>query len=352
MNGAKLAALYKPPTLFERAKAITRKYSGSLFVASDAYCYSDSSGTTPATQDGVVGYWKDLTGSNHATQGTTANKPILRKGAKNWLLNTATLSTQNVTTIARSYTLSFTGTGSVTLTGTSTAGPLAGTGANDRVSLTFTPTAGTLTLTVAGSVTNAMLEFGSTFTGYGASGATSASNGSGNWWLDFDGSNDNLSMATYFSPSATADQGVIICGSQFASSSYRALFSGNCNNGSDYFLQMPRLLNGTAQGEVNTSAGTSTITGSALTVGTPFVLNQYKLSAVNYLRTNAVADGSNATGAAAITADTTPKIGCYKGTNHFFSGPIYGLTFFAGAPATGEMYLLERYLGGLGGLSL
>jgi hypothetical protein len=80
---------------------------------------------------------------------------------QNLLLNSATLSTQTVTVTAVAHTLSFYGTGTVTLSGTSTAGPLVGTGANARVSLTFTPTAGSLTLTVSGSVTNANLEIGS-----------------------------------------------------------------------------------------------------------------------------------------------------------------------------------------------
>jgi len=77
----------------------------------------------------------------------------------NLLLNSATLSTQNVTTTAASpYILSFKGTGTVTLSGTSTAGPLIGTGGSDRVFLKFSPTAGTLTLTVSGTVTEAQLE--------------------------------------------------------------------------------------------------------------------------------------------------------------------------------------------------
>ena len=80
---------------------------------------------------------------------------------QNLLLNSATLSTQTVTVTAVAHTLSFYGTGTVTLSGTSTAGPLVGTGSNARVSLTFTPTAGSLTLTVSGSVTNANLEIGS-----------------------------------------------------------------------------------------------------------------------------------------------------------------------------------------------
>lgn len=80
---------------------------------------------------------------------------------ENLLLNSATLATQNITTVAASYTLTFYGTGTVTLSGTSTAGPLVGTGASDRVSLTFPATAGTLTVTVSGSVTTARLQRGS-----------------------------------------------------------------------------------------------------------------------------------------------------------------------------------------------
>jgi hypothetical protein len=63
--------------------------------------------------------------------------------------------------------LSFYGTGTVTLSGVSTAGPLVGTGAYpNRVSLTFTPTAGTLTLTVTGNVQFAQLEAGAFATSY------------------------------------------------------------------------------------------------------------------------------------------------------------------------------------------
>ena len=81
-------------------------------------------------------------------------------GATNLLLNSDTLSTQVVTVAAVPNTLHFTGTGTVTLTGASTAGPLVGTGTGEanRVILTFTPTAGALTLTVSGSVTFAQLE--------------------------------------------------------------------------------------------------------------------------------------------------------------------------------------------------
>lgn len=78
---------------------------------------------------------------------------------RNLLLQTDTLATQSVTVAARQCVLSFYGIGTLTLSGVSTAGPLVGTGASDRVSLTFTPTAGSLTLTVSGSVLQAQLEY-------------------------------------------------------------------------------------------------------------------------------------------------------------------------------------------------
>jgi hypothetical protein len=91
---------------------------------------------------------------------------LVEEARTNLVLNSATLSTQSVTVAAAANTLSFYGTGTVTLTGVSTAGPLVGTGANNRVSLTFTPTAGVLILTVSGSVTNAQLEAGAFPTSY------------------------------------------------------------------------------------------------------------------------------------------------------------------------------------------
>ena len=108
---------------------------------------------------------------HHVYNGSTwVNEGILHESEArtNLLLNSGTLSTQNVTVSATLNTLSFTGTGRVTLTGVSTAGPLIGTGTgeNNRVKLTFTPTAGTLTLTVSGTVTNAQLEAGSTPSSY------------------------------------------------------------------------------------------------------------------------------------------------------------------------------------------
>ena len=118
--------------------------------------FQDSAGTTPVTAvEQPVGLMKDKSGrGNHAfqgdmTTGAAAKRPML-SARTNILLATATLSTQSVTSSATNYTLSFTGAGTVTLSGTATGVLSAGTN-------TFTATAGTLTLTVSGSVTLADL---------------------------------------------------------------------------------------------------------------------------------------------------------------------------------------------------
>lgn len=113
--------------------------------------FQDAAGTIPVTAvEQPVGLMLDKSGmGNPAYQATSANRPTL-SARYNVLLATETLETQSVTTQATSYKLTFTGTGSITLSGTATGTYLAGTH-------TITCAAGTLTLTVGGSVTKADL---------------------------------------------------------------------------------------------------------------------------------------------------------------------------------------------------
>lgn len=74
----------------------------------------------------------------------------------NLFLNSDAPVTQNITTTAQSYTLSFYGSGSIALSGSYT-GTLTGTASYKRAILTFTATAGTLTLTVSGEVNKVQL---------------------------------------------------------------------------------------------------------------------------------------------------------------------------------------------------
>lgn len=90
---------------------------------------------------------------------TNGRRQLALNGASaNLLLNSAAPASQSLAVTAQSYALSFTGTGSIALSGASSAGPLAGVGAASRVSLVFTPAAGTLTLTMSGDVRLAQLE--------------------------------------------------------------------------------------------------------------------------------------------------------------------------------------------------
>ena len=143
----------------------------------------------PGTMPPGITFTRASTGTYFDATGTlqtaTANTPrwdydpvthqllglLIEESRINLALNSATLGTQSVAVTAQAYALSFYGTGTITKSGTAT-GALVGTGATQRVSQVFTPTAGSLTLTVTGSVTNAQLEAGSYPTSYIATAAS------------------------------------------------------------------------------------------------------------------------------------------------------------------------------------
>ena len=82
----------------------------------------------------------------------------------NLVLNSATVATQTIASLAQVYTLSFYGTGTITLSGTHTA-TIVGTGTT-RKTYTFTAIVGALVLTVSGTCTNGQLEAGANATSY------------------------------------------------------------------------------------------------------------------------------------------------------------------------------------------
>jgi len=90
---------------------------------------------------------------------------LLEPQSTNLYLNSETLSTQNNTTSATTYSVSFYGTGTITFSG-AYSGTLVGDGLSNRVSATFFAASGTLVSTVSGTCTKAQLEQKSFATSY------------------------------------------------------------------------------------------------------------------------------------------------------------------------------------------
>lgn len=152
-----LAALPMPDVwapLSDSLRLITG-YGRDVLVGSDVVARMvNFSRSTTASYKGKDGQQKSA----------SVNEPRFeREGLLNELQSTnliqtpGTLTTQTIQVSAGTHTLSFFGVGSVTLSGAAT-GTLAGVGASDRVAMTFTATAGALTLTVAGGCSNGQIE--------------------------------------------------------------------------------------------------------------------------------------------------------------------------------------------------
>jgi len=143
LSSKRRATAFTPLSLFAGGA------QGVWYDDSDATTmFQNSNGTGTVGLEDPVGKQLDLSGNNnHRTQTTNPYRPIL-SARYNLLTATATLATQSITTVATSYTIYFTGLGTVTLSGTYVGVFSAGTN-------TFTATAGTLTATVVGSVLTA-----------------------------------------------------------------------------------------------------------------------------------------------------------------------------------------------------
>ena len=141
------ASLILTPNAFKAGKLYSAKPD---FGAGD-FIVQRNSTATYVGQDGLIK--TALANVLRIEDGAILTEPQ----STNLYLNSATLATQNITTTASIYTVSFYGTGTITFSG-SYSGSLVGTGATIRVSKTFTATAGTLTSTISGTVTEGQCE--------------------------------------------------------------------------------------------------------------------------------------------------------------------------------------------------
>jgi hypothetical protein len=344
-------------TLEQQVKSILLRSGGSLYIPSPATCFTDSAGTIPCNVDDPVGYLKDLIGTINATQATAGFKPILRGKVKNWLVNTATLSTQAVAVAVSglTWTLSFTGTGTVTLSG-GYAGSLVGTGVSDRVSLTFTTTAATnVTYTVSGSVTEAQAELGSVMNAYVASGASSKSSSYGPYWLDFDGVDDRLQLASV--PfQMNEDHFVSAVATNLSKTSTHRIFSiASTSSTSPRIAELSFLASGAIQASwMDDTLTSGTLSDTVDVTGLPVCFTAWKQTDAKSLRRNGNQIGAINTTALGASTVTNAGIGALMilNPNTFAAGPIHALSFGKSAISVTDIRKIEKYLAQKSGISL
>lgn len=156
-------------TLFDNASYVI---SPNGYKTSKIYALKPENGSgdlgmtrnTTATRINEYGI-REIVSENRVRIDYSKGKPrfLVEPQRTNLVYPSTTATTQVRAVTAVEYTLSFYGTGTVTLSGAFSES-LVGTGANNRVTLSFRPTAGNLTLTVSGTVTDWQLEVGSSAT--------------------------------------------------------------------------------------------------------------------------------------------------------------------------------------------
>lgn len=151
------------------AEELCAKRSASFAELFDFTC---SSGAARSYVDASGTMLNDLDADQPRFDWTNGRRQLALNGASaNLILDSAAPATQVVSVTAQGYVLSFSGTGTIALSGAASVGPLTGSAANQRVALAFTPAAGALTLTISGDVRLAQLEANSFASPYIPTGA-------------------------------------------------------------------------------------------------------------------------------------------------------------------------------------
>lgn len=299
-------------------------------------------GTTSGVIDNVSAR---LLRGNHAVQTTSANAPVL-SARVNALVGTATLATQNVTTVATTYTLRFTGTGSITLSGT-------GSGTYSAGSHSVVCTAGTLTVTVTGSVTEADLRVASETSSLPAYQAVVTAsnydvtgfpyylryNGTNQWMqtaaIDFSGT-DAVSLFAGVRKLSDAGRGNIV----------ELTASADANNGA-FHMTGPNAASATYAFESKGTALTDAVvsTGVAAPI-TSLLTGLADISAdSNVLRVNGVQVDSDAGDQGTGNyANAVVYLGSRAGTSLWFNGRDYGLIGVGRAVTAAELAATESWL--------
>lgn len=310
--------------------------------------FQDVAGTIPVTAVGQpVGKILDKSGrGNHAYQSTSASRPVL-SALVNQYLNTATLATQNVTTLATTYTLRFDGAGSITLSGTATGTYTAGVHS-------VVCAAGTLTSTVTGTVTNADLRptnAGVNLPPYQRVGASTDYDTAGfPHYLKFDGIDDSLVTNSI---DFTATDKMTVCAGvrKLSDVSVGILLelSPNINiTTGAFYLAVPEFVN--ASGDyVYASRGTTVNIAARAAIKAPSTVVVTGTSSIASRSVILCINGAQA--AINPTNQGTGNYGNYPlyigrrgGTTFPFNGQLYGLVIRGALSSTGEIQGAESYM--------
>lgn len=336
---------FSPRRLFRNGEAGV-SFDPSAYATA---AWQDSAGTIPATAPGqTVGKIDGVNGLS-ATQATASARPILSRypasGIRN-LLNGA--ATQSVTVTAVAHTLTFYGTGTVTLSGASSAGPLVGTGVDDRVSLTFMPTAGALTLTVSGTITSPQLEIGSSATAAQTRVSPYDITEAGQpdvWALKFDGIDDFLvtpSIDFTGTDKMTVFAGVHKTSDAATQMLFETSTAAQSNDGAFYFA--PTLNGGSGLMSFLARGTTPNVRQATLSAPASFVM----VGAVD-IAAPSTALKINGASAVSVSSVGTGNFGNYPvyigmraGTSFPFSGYLTGLTVLGRTATDAEIARMER----------
>jgi hypothetical protein len=228
----------------------------------------------------------------------------------NSLINGTSLSTQSVTVSAVAHTISFYGTGTITLTGASVA-TVTGTGVYpSRKTLTFTPIVGVLVCTVTGSVQYAQLEVGSSATSFISTAATAVTRNA-----------DAASMTgTNFSSWYNQPEGTLLAAFSGAGAYAVAMNDGTNNN-----------FTGIANNSTTVIRGITAVAAAARTVDMPTTAGAINKTAFAY-KLNDLAGSTNGgtvvtNATAAIPSLTRMVIGTF-GSFGFLNGHVRTIAFY------------------------
>lgn len=270
---------------------------------------SGNTATVTNSSGTIVGINADLPRFDFNPVSLACRGLLIEESRTNVLLNSlidgTSLATQLVTVTAAARTLSFYGTGQIVLSGAHSA-TVTGTGAYPtRTTLTFTPSAGVLTLTVTGTVQFAQLETGAFATSFIPTAAASVTR-----------SIDSVTMTgTNFSDWFNSSEGAFYVSADTLNTAGTRTALAIKDSGTQNFIFSRNIATGTASSRsfVSNVEQTSFSLASIFTANVPSsMVFAYKLNSSNF-----GAAGSVATEDTVCTIPTVDRleIGAFAGVN-------------------------------------